>query len=92
MGTTRRELEDYLSANQRQYRQMCCINERSHRKAAYDDLVKIGSEPVPWFCRENNVFIGFEFFGPEQVSTDPATDPSDILTDIKIFRRLEGCL
>jgi hypothetical protein len=58
---------------------------------AYDDLVKIGQEDVPWFCSENNVYIAFQFLGSQKNSL-PRADTSDRLKDVTIYRKLDGCL
>lgn len=92
MGISRKELEDYLSSRRIPFQHMCCVNMKEYSKATYDDLVKIGSEPVPWFCSENNVYIGFDFRGRERGSPAPTAEALDLLTDIKIFHWLEGCM
>jgi len=56
---TRKQVEDYLSARNLSFRQMCCVSVKEFSRGvydnAYDDLVKIAQEEVPWFCSENNV-------------------------------------
>jgi hypothetical protein len=92
---TRNQVEDYLSANNIPFRQMCCVSKKEFSPGvydeAYDDLVGIGQEDHPWFCRDNNVYIAFRFLGSEQNSL-PKAKPSDKLKDVTLYHWLEGCL
>jgi len=94
-GMTRKQVEDYLSARNLSFRQMCCVSVKEFSRGvydnAYDDLVKIAQEEVPWFCSENNVYIAFQFLGSGQNSFARA-DASDKLKDLTIYHWLEGCL
>lgn len=94
-GMTRKQVEDYLSANKMRFRQMCCVATKEFSRGVYDntydDLVKIAQEDVPWACSENNVYIAFQFLGPNKNSV-AAAEPSDSLKDITIYRWLEGCM
>jgi hypothetical protein len=94
-GMSRKEVEDYLSAKKIRFRQMCCVDTKKFSRDAYDnaydDLVKIGQEDVPWFCSENNVYIAFQFLGPNKNSV-PAAEPSDTLKDVRVYHWLEGCM
>jgi hypothetical protein len=92
-GMTRKEVEDYLRARNVKFRQMCCVdaNERFSTNV-YDDLAKIGQEDAPWVCNEKNVYVAFQFIGPERNSLGPVADASDTLRAISIYRWLEGCL
>jgi hypothetical protein len=93
-GMTRKRVEDYLSARNLSFRQMCCVSVKEFSRGvydnAYDDLVKIAQEDVPWVCSENNVYIAFQFLGSEQNSFARA-DASDKLKDLTIYHWLEGC-
>jgi hypothetical protein len=61
-GMTRREVEDYLRANKIEFQQMCCVDSSElSRRHSWDDLVKIGGEDPPWFCREFNVYVAFQY-------------------------------
>jgi len=94
-GMSRKEVEDYLSAKKIRFRQMCCVDRKKFSwevyDNTYDDLVKIGQEDVPWACSENNVYIAFQFLGPNRNSV-PAAEPSDTLKDVSIYHWLEGCM
>jgi len=89
-GMTRREVEDYLSASGTPFRHMCCVNMKGSSGGVYDDLVKIGEEDVPFACSENNVYVAFEFLGPERRFT--TAEPYDTLKDITVYHWLEGCM
>jgi hypothetical protein len=67
------------------------MNSGSFTREGWDDLVKIGQEPVPFVCSENNVYVAFEF-SPKTASELPQTNDSDILKRISIFHQLEGCM
>ena len=90
-GTTRKEVEEYLRARNIGFRQMCCVDYKSH-KSVWDDLTKISQEGAPWFCSENNVYVAFEFTGPKRNGVEWSADPSDALKAISIYHWLEGCL
>jgi hypothetical protein len=95
-GMKRAQAERYFQANGTTFRQMCCVaNFRgeyvSLRGAGWDDLVKIAGESAPLICRENNVYIAFEF-NPKAPGEVPDTNGSDTLKKISIFHQLEGCL
>jgi hypothetical protein len=95
-GMNRTQVERYFQANRTQFRQMCCVaNFRGGnvilRGAGWDDLVKIAEESVPFICRENNVYIAFEF-NPKAPGELPDTNSSDTLKRVSIFHQLEGCL
>ena len=87
-GMKRKEVEDYLSAKNTPFRQMCCVDQKHLNRTVYDDLVKIGKEDAPWFCGENNVYIAFQFDGPKR-SIGPTADASDTLSAITMYRWLE---
>jgi hypothetical protein len=88
-GLTRKDVESYLRANNKQFVQMCCM-ERSG-KNAYDDLTKIGEESHPWYCSAHNVYIGLEFVSAGK-HPFPEAHESDTLTKVRIFHWFEGCL
>jgi hypothetical protein len=95
-GMTRVQVEQHLQSDGRQFKQMCCVanfkNEYvSFDRAGWDDLVKIAEESAPFVCRENNVYIAFEF-NPKSTSELPKTNPSDILKRVSIFHQLEQCM
>jgi len=94
-GTTRKQVENYFSSRNIPFRQLCCVSVKEFSKGvddyAYDDLVKIGQEDVPWVCRANNVYIAFQFFGSGRDSSATAR-PADTLKDISIYHHLDGCM
>lgn len=94
-GMTRKQVEDYLSAKNIRFRQMCCVSRKEFTSGmydpTYDDLVKIAQEDVPWFCSENNVYVAFQFLGRYK-NSPPAAEPSDILKDVTVYHWLEGCM
>lgn len=94
-GMTRRQVEEYLSAKNLLFRQLCCVSVKEFSRGMYDnandDLVKIGQEDVPWVCSENNVYIALEFLSSQKDSL-PRAEPSDKLKDVTIYHKLNGCL
>jgi hypothetical protein len=94
-GMTRKQVEEYFSAKKILFRQLCCVKVKEFSPGvydhAYDDLVKIGQEDVPWVCSENNVYIAFQFLGSEKDSVSVA-ESSDKLKDLTIYHHLDGCL
>ena len=90
-GVTRKEVEDYLRSRNIGFRQMCRIDHR-FSQSVWDDLTKIGHESAPWFCSQNNVYVAFQFAGPENNGARWSADPSDTLKAVSIFHWLEGCL
>jgi hypothetical protein len=95
-GMTREQVERYLQTKGQGFKQMCCVANFkgeyvSFDRAGYDDLVKIAKESVPFICRENSVYIAFEF-NPKSQGELSQTNGSDILKRISVFHQLEGCL
>ncbi len=88
-GLTRKDVESYLRANNKPFRQMCCMGRSG--KNAYDDLTKIGEESPPWNCSAHNVYIGLEFVSAG-THPFPEAHESDTLTKVRIFHWFEGCL
>ena len=87
-GMTRKDVENNLRAQHTKFFEECCYEERS----AFAVLVKVGEEDVPWFCSEYPVYVVFEFS-----ATPPPTVPlkpydSDVLKNIHLTSRGEGCL
>lgn len=89
-GMRRKEVEDYLHAQNISFMQMCCVQD--NKKWILDDLTRIGHEPAPWYCSEKNIYIAFEFVGSERHSAGPTAEASDTLTKLTVFPWLEGCL
>jgi len=90
-GMTRKEVEDYLRARNIRFQQMCCVDHKLS-KTVLDDLTKIGQESAPWFCSEHNVYVAFQFKGPERNDLGGSADPSDTLKAVSLHHWLEGCL
>jgi hypothetical protein len=53
----RKRVEDELRAQGVQYERVSGFDSTK----AYADLVKIGTEPAPWYSSKNNVYIKFAF-------------------------------
>lgn len=87
-GLSRKSVESYLKTERQQFTQMCCIDQR---RDAFADMVKVGEESAPWYCREYYVNIAFEFKATEPYRVLESRD-SDILTSVVIFRQPGGCL
>ena len=86
-------MEDYLRAKNIAFQQMCCVDSSElATRASWDDLVKVGTEPAPWFCSENNVYVAFQFTDHAQRKGVPKADNLDSLKAVTIYRWLEGCL
>jgi hypothetical protein len=92
-GMTRREVESYLHTTGKTFKQLCCVAKTSgsFTREGWDDLVKIGQEPVPFPCSENIVYVAFEF-SPKTESELPQTNDSDTLKRVSVFHHLEGCM
>lgn len=92
-GMKRKEVEDYLRANNKAFRQMCCIAFNGPAKHSWDDEVKIAEEDPPWVCSENNVYVGFVFGDSPTVHKENYhADELDILKAVTLQQQLEGCL
>jgi hypothetical protein len=93
-GMTRKQVEDYLKSKNVEFRQMCCVEpEELATRSTWDDLTKIGEEPAPWFCSENNVYVAFQFTDHKQSDAlYKEDDDLDTLRAVSIYRWLEGCL
>jgi len=91
-GVTRNEVESYLRAENVRFGQMCCVDPTDLSKGVYDDLTKIGQEDAPWFCSEMNIYVAFQFTGPDRHAVGWTADASDTLKSVTIYRRLESCL
>jgi hypothetical protein len=95
-GMTRDQVERQLQTDGKRFRQMCCAalyrgQKVTFDREGFDDLVKIAEESVPWFCRENNVYIAFEFY-PKSLGERSGTNGTDILKRTSVSHQLEGCM
>lgn len=86
-GITRKRVEGELHARGVQYQRVSGFDVTS----AYADLVKIGTEPAPWYCSKNNIYIKFAFdaANPGHGSSDSELD---VLRTIAITPWLQDCL
>ncbi len=91
-GMTRQQVEEYLRSQSLTIRHMCCVEIKRYPDGAWDDLIKIGTEDVPWVCSENNVYVALQFAGQRYGGTGWDAQPSDKLKAISIYHWLEGCL
>jgi len=89
---SRTEVEEYLQIQNVKVRQMCCVDVKDFSKGVYDDLTKIGEENAPWFCRQKNVYIAFQFTGVRRSANLWDAAGNDTLKSVNIYRWLEGCL
>jgi hypothetical protein len=89
-GMTRKEVEEYFRANKIEFRQMCCVADAFSTRHSWDDLIKIGEEDVPLFCRQNNVYVAFVF--TDYNKSERQDNDLDTLKNVTIYHDLEGCL
>ena len=87
-GMTRKSVEDYLRTKGFAFTKICCVGEKS----AFADLVKVGEEKHPWYCDAHNVYIAFQFSAVDPEGNRPSENDSDVLKNISVFHKLEGCL
>jgi hypothetical protein len=89
-GMTRKEVEDYFRAEDIEFRQMCCVADAFSTRHSWDDLIKIGEEDVPLFCRQNNAYVAFLFTDYDK--SERQDNDLDTLKNVTIYHELEGCL
>lgn len=89
-GMARKEVEAYFHARNIDFVRTCCVSP-TVRKHSLDDLVKIGKEPAPWFCRENNAYLAFEFIDQGQHGKVLDSNDADTLKAVSVYHRLDGC-
>ena len=87
-GTQRGEVEAVLASQGRVFEQMCCL--LREKQNAPEDIVKIGSEPKPWHCSENDTYLVFEFESPPGPVTRE-TNGTDRLRRVALAQWLGGC-
>jgi hypothetical protein len=88
LGTTRAEINRYLHARGMKAFQMCCVS--THHRG-WSELLKIGQESAPWYCSEENIYVGLEFDSTQSQESANEAD-GDPLADVTLFPWLEGCL
>jgi hypothetical protein len=59
--------------------------------SALEDIVKIGSEPKPWYCSKNDIYLVFDFDSPPGPAVRES-DASDTLRRVALVPWLGGCL
>jgi hypothetical protein len=92
-GMARKEVEGYFHAKNIDFVHTCCVDPTGlSKKHSWDDLVEIGKDAAPWFCRENNAYLAFEFIDQEQHGTNWDSNDADTLKSVSIYHRLDGCL
>jgi hypothetical protein len=87
-GTTRKRVEDELHTRGALYERVYGFD----RTNAYADLVKIGSEPAPWYCNHNDIYIKFQFDAAEPIPDGTSDSDSDILRSTEVTPWLQECL
>jgi hypothetical protein len=90
-GTSRHNVETYLRLKRTSFQRICCIDVKS----AYADIVKIGEENTPWYCRAHSVYIAFQFAAatiPDERVKAASQGPSDPLQAVTLYSPIEGCL
>lgn len=90
-GMNRKSVELQLRKEGLEFLQIGWLEEQPKDRTAFADLIKIGEEEVPRFCSQNHVYVAFQFTATEPHKPAEAYD-SDVLTNVRIFRRLLGCL
>lgn len=90
---TRKEIEGYFHTKNINFVQTCCVESAgSSKKHSLDDLVEIGEDAAPWFCRENNDYLAFEFIDQEQHGANWDSNDADTLKAVSIYHKASGCL
>jgi len=85
-GELREQVESYLESQAVHFDRLCC----TYPEHTASDLVKIGEEPTPWYCSRTLVYIEFQF--STGTNSHIQSDPSDRLTKIALYQKLEDCL
>jgi hypothetical protein len=87
-GVIRKRVEDELRARGAQYERVSGFDSTK----AYADLVKIGTEPAPWYCSKNNIYIKFAFDAADPGQGGISQSGSDVLRSIEVKPWLQDCL
>ena len=91
-GMTRKEVEDYLRARNLEFGQMCCVVPNDLQKHSWDDITKIGQEDPPWYCRDQTVFVAFQFVDGGQYKSTWGADDRDTLKAVLLYHQFGPCL
>jgi hypothetical protein len=87
-GATRSQVEDNLRLRGVQYGRESGFDSTK----AYADLVKIGTEPAPWYCNKNNIYLKFAFDAADPGLGGISQSGSDVLRAIEVMPWLQDCL
>lgn len=87
----RGEVEAFLTAQGRTFEQSCCLVRERQGSSAIEDIVKIGSEPKPWYCSKNDMYLVFVFESPPG-AVARESDATDTLRRVALSPWLGGCL
>ena len=89
-GVTRKDAERYLGQHGKISVRRCCPV--SHGDT-WEDWIKIGEEPPPWYCGDHFVYIVLAFRRTDGRSpVAPDAHDTDVLSEITIFHAHEKCL
>jgi hypothetical protein len=87
-GVIRKRVEDELRARGATYERVSGFDVAK----AYADLVKIGTEPAPWYCSKNNVYLKFAFDAADPGLGRISQSGSDVLRSIAVMPWPQDCL
>jgi hypothetical protein len=87
-GATRKQVEDALRARGIRYERVSGFD----TSLVYADLVKIGTEPAPWYCSKKNVYVKFAFDAANPGLNQITDSDRDVLLSIAITPWLQDCL
>jgi hypothetical protein len=84
----RSAVETALTPRGHSFQRMCCL--LNENRNTLEDIVRIGSEPRPWYCTENDMYLVFEF--DSMPDAQSPRHPDDRLRRIALSPWLGGCL
>ena len=87
-GATRKQVEDELRSRGKSYQRVSGFEPAN----AFADLVKIGTEPAPWYCGKNGIYVKFAFDAADPRLDQTSQLDSDILRSIAVTPWLQDCL
>jgi hypothetical protein len=90
LGLTRKEVENYLRANDTTFRTSCCWSGRH----TFATVVKVGDDKPDWYCSELPVYLMFEYKAGNKpdLANPNKVNPKDVLDEIHLQTVGEGCL
>jgi hypothetical protein len=89
-GMARSDVESWLRLRGRTFQQTSCCENGHHD--TYADLLIVGKEDPPWFCRQSSVYVVLEFESPGPPGVFLGAQRDDVLQRVSLDPRLEGCL